>query len=290
MVNLLPIATGETVNTVLPLPEDEDSWNELNVMFATSKGTVRRNALSDFSRVKANGKLAMRLDDGDRLIGVGVCDENDDVLLAAAGGKCIRFPITDVRVFKSRTSEGVRGIRLAPNDEVISMSIFAHSDLDTSERDAYVRYANARRQGREAEQGFGAGLERAAELATREQFVLSVTENGFGKRTSSYEYRTAGRGGQGIINIETSNRNGNVIAAFPVEEDDEIVLMTDQGQVIRCPVNDIRIAGRSTQGVTLFRVNEGEHVVSVARLADTEDSPEESPDESSDGENGSSPS
>jgi DNA gyrase subunit A len=255
-------------------------------MFATSKGTVRRNTLSDFSRVKANGKLAMRLDEGDRLIGVAVCNREQDVLLNAARGKCIRFPIRDVRVFKSRTSEGIRGIRLAPGDQVISMSILEHADATTAERDAYVRYANAQRQGREGGRDFNIGRDRGSELAAKEQFILTVTENGFGKRTSSYEYRTAGRGGQGIINIETSSRNGNVIAAFPVEETDQIVLVTDAGQVIRCPVNDIRITGRNTQGVTLFRVNKDEHVVSVARLADTDETPEVS--ETFAGEDGSS--
>jgi len=293
MVNLLPIATGETVNTVLPLPEDESSWGDLHVMFATSKGTVRRNDLSDFSNVKANGKLAMRLDEGDRLVGVSVCQPDQEVLLAAAGGKCIRFPADAVRVFKSRTSEGVRGIKLAKGDSVISMSIFNSSDADTAERDAYTRFASAQRQGREDDaQSFGLTPERAAEMAENEQFVLTVTVNGYGKRTSSYEYRTAGRGGQGIINIETSDRNGNVIATFPVDESDQIVLMTDGGQVIRCPVNDIRIAGRNTQGVTLFRVSEDEHVVSVARLADTEDAEDdeapEDTEKSEEQENGSS--
>ncbi len=289
MVNLLPIATGETVNTVLPLPEDEGSWGELHVMFATSKGTVRRNDLSDFSNVKANGKLAMRLEEGDRLIGVAICQPEQEVFLAAAGGKCIRFPANAVRVFKSRTSEGVRGIKLAKGDTVISMSIFNGSVADTAERDAYVRFASARRQGRdEGAQRFGLTTERAEEMAANEQFVLTMTVNGFGKRTSSYEYRTAGRGGQGIINIETSNRNGNVIATFPIDESDQIVLMTDGGQVIRCPVNDIRIAGRNTQGVTLFRVNDDEHVVSIARLANTGDD-EEIDDQENDQENGSSP-
>jgi DNA gyrase subunit A len=288
MVNLLPVATGETVNTVLPLPEDEETWAELHVMFATSKGTVRRNDLSDFSNVKSNGKLAMRLDDGDRLVGVAVCQEDDEVLLAAGGGKCIRFPANAVRVFKSRTSEGVRGIKLPKGDTVISMSIVNSSVADATEREAYVRYGSAQRQGRdEASQNFGLNPERASEMAANEQFILTVTVNGFGKRTSSYEYRTTGRGGQGIINIETSDRNGNVIATFPVDESDQIVLMTDAGQMIRCPVDDIRVAGRNTQGVTLFRVNDDEHVVSVARLADTEDA-EEAEDTDIE-ENGSSP-
>ncbi len=300
MINLLPLEPGETINTVMPLPEDEDSWEGLSVMFATSKGTVRRNALSDFTHVMANGKLAMRLADEDKLIGVSTCEEKDDVLLAAHNGKGIRFPVTDVRVFKSRTSEGVRGIKLRDKDDVISMSILAHVDAETEERDNYLKFANAQRR-MHAENGdadgdsevpdvdlkdFEIDAERAEALASREEFILSVTENGYGKRTSAYEYRTARRGGQGIINIETSPRNGPVVASFPVSPDDQIMLVTDKGRLIRCPVNDIRIAGRSTQGVTLFHVKDDEHVVSVARLTESITNGEDSydDDEPGDGE------
>jgi DNA gyrase subunit A len=228
------------------------------------------------------------------LVGVATCTEADDVMLAARGGKCIRFRVGQVRVFSGRTSTGVRGIRLAEGDEIVSMSIMRHMDLDTEERDAYIRLANARRR---AEGGNGDqednGVREDAEpnvhltdeqfeaMAATEQFILSITENGYGKRTSAYEYRVTNRGGQGIANIETSDRNGPMIAAFPVDAGDHIMLVTDGGTVIRCPVHDIRIAGRRTQGVTLFDTAEGEHVVSVARLDDDGEDGED--DENGDG-------
>ncbi len=227
----------------------------------------------------------MKLDDGDRLVGVATCTEGDDVLLAARSGKCIRFSLAQVRVFSGRTSTGVRGIRLAEDDEIVSMSIMRHMDLDTEERDGYVRLANARRRaegpngdngenGHDGDEGarepaeptVNLSEEKFDEMAAAEQFILSVTENGYGKRTSAYEYRVTNRGGQGIANIETSDRNGPLIAAFPVDAGDHIMLVSDGGTMIRCPVHDIRIAGRRTQGVTLFDTAEDEHVVSVARL------------------------
>ncbi len=281
LVNLLPLDEGETISTLMPLPEDEASWDSMFVMFATASGYVRRNKLSDFVDVKANGKIAMKLDPGDRLIGVQTCSEQDDVLLAAHGGKSIRFPVPDVRVFSGRTSSGVRGIRLERDDHVISMSIVRHVEADTEEREAYLRMASARRRaaGDEiADEGNGEEAapvaptalspERFAALEAAEEFILTVTANGFGKRTSAYEYRIAGRGGQGIANIEMSDRNGHVVASFPVAHRDQIMLVTDRGQLIRCPVDDIRIAGRKTQGVVLFKTEEGEKVVSVTRLAD----------------------
>jgi DNA gyrase subunit A len=279
LVNLLPLQEGETISTLMPLPEDEESWGDMFVMFATASGCVRRNRLSDFVSVKANGKIAMKLDEGDRLIGVQTCTEGDDVLLAARGGQAIRFPVSDVRVFSGRSSVGVRGIRLSEGDEVISMSILRHIEVDTSEREAYIRMANARRRaagdsGAGVENGNGeaaqGGLtpERFAELEAAEEFILSVTANGFGKRTSAYEYRITSRGGQGIANIETSDRNGPVVASFPVAHSDQVMLVTDGGQLIRLPVHDIRIAGRKTQGVVLFKVANGEQVASVTRLAD----------------------
>jgi DNA gyrase subunit A len=271
----------------MPMPEDEASWQSLNIMFATASGNVRRNRLSDFTSIMANGKIAMKLDEGDRLIGVATCSENDDVLLAARSGKCIRFRASDVRVFSGRTSTGVRGIRLVgKTDSVISMSILGHNEFDRDRREAYLRLAGARRRaegesnggngnGDEANGNGGSGAEAAARmisedeyaaLAAGEEFILTVTENGFGKRTSNYEYRITNRGGQGIANIETSDRNGPVVASFTVKPADQIMLVTDGGQLIRCPVDDIRIAGRRTQGVTLFTVAEGERVMSVARL------------------------
>ncbi len=273
MVNLLPLGQGETIHTILPLPEDETEWSELNVMFATASGYVRRNSLGDFSFVPSNGKIAMKLDEGDRIVGVRICGDRDDILLAANGGKCIRFPVIDVRVFKGRDSTGVRGIRLLKDDSVISMSILRHREIDVGERDAYLRWASATRRAENLDAGEAAPElpvrpADAEELAAGEQFVLSITENGFGKRTSAYEYRVIGRGGQGIISIETSDRNGPVVSTGPVEDSDEIVLVTDTGKLIRCPVDDIRIAGRNTQGVKLFHTKSDERVVAVARLTD----------------------
>ena len=262
MVNLLPLTGGETITTLMPMPEDEAQWQELEIMFATERGRVRRNRLSDFANIMANGKIAMRLDDDDRLIGVQTCDKDDDVLLAARNGKCTRFAATDVRLFKGRASAGVRGMRLAADVTVISMSILRHVGLDVAERKAYGRADDDMSEARRAE------------LSAHEQHLLTVTENGFGKRTSAYEYRVTGRGGQGVINIETSARNGPVVASFPVTSADEIMLVTHDGQIIRMPVHDIRIAGRNTQGVILFRTDEGERVVSVARLDDVGDDDE----------------
>ena len=271
MVNLFPQLTdGEYITAVLPLPEDESTYDDLSVVFATSSGKVRRNALADFIFVPANGKIAMKLDGDDHLVGVDVATENSDVMLAARGGKCVRFPLSGVRVFRSRSSEGVRGMALAKNDRVISMSILDHIDVDIDERDDFLRYDGAlRRQngdGPPSRPGKTLTDERLQELTERQQMILSVTVNGYGKRSSAYEYRVTNRGGQGIINIETSARNGEVIAAFPVTEQDQIMLVTDQGKVIRIPVDGIRIAGRNTQGVTLFHTDKNEHVVSVARL------------------------
>jgi len=262
MLNLLPLQQGETIGTILPLPEDEAGWRDLYVMFATASGGVRRNSVEDFASVMANGKIAMKLDEGDRIVGVALCGDRDDVLLAARGGKCIRFPVIDVRVFKGRESTGVRGMSLAKDDQVISMTVLRHHELDVAEREAYLRWARARDEAPKPP--------RADELAAAEQYVLSVTENGYGKRTSAYEYRITGRGGQGVINIDTSDRNGPVVAAFPVEDRDEIMAVTEGGQMIRMPVADIRIAGRGAQGVTLVRTGEGDRVVSVARLPETE--------------------
>jgi DNA gyrase subunit A len=303
----------------MPLPEDEARWDEMYVMFATASGYVRRNKLSDFSSVLANGKIAMKLEDGDRLVGVLTCSEADDVLLAARGGKSIRFPVPDVRVFTGRTSMGVRGIKLEDGDQVVSMSILRHVDADTVERDAYLRLAAAKRRaageangdesnedepsgdepnGDEAEPEIAAedaGVvvppERLAALEAAEEFILTVTEKGYGKRTSAYEYRITGRGGQGIANIEKSERNGPVVASFPVAHRDQIMLMTDGGQLIRCPVDDIRIAGRKTQGVVIFKVAEGERVVSVTGLAEEESAAEETaPEETAPEETGGDPS
>jgi DNA gyrase subunit A len=285
LVNLLPIKEGESINTVLALPEDEGEWENLSAVFATSSGKIRRNALSDFTNVMSNGKIAIRLDnEEDRLVGVAVASDENDILLASRHGKAIRFQLGDVRVFKSRTSEGVMGMRLAKGDHVVSMSILTHVDASVEERDAYLRRSGALRRAGEEENGDIPDVSdalseaRGTEMEAAEQFLLSITENGYGKRTSAYEYRITGRGGQGIINIETTARNGNVVATFPVADSDQLMLVTDAGKLIRVPVFDIRIAGRGTQGVTIFRTAEEEHVVSVARLAEDENGHDENGD------------
>ncbi len=264
LVNLLPLAEGETISTILPMPEDEESWAELQLMFATAAGSVRRNSAGDFVNVPSAGKIAMKLGEDDRIVGVQTCSESDDVLLAARGGKCIRFAAADVRLFRGRDSTGVRGMDLATGDRVISMSILAHGDLGAEERDAYFRRKREGAAPRIAK-------ERRAELAAREQFLLTVRSDGFGKRTSSHDYRLTRRGGKGIINIVTgAGKSGEseVVATFPVADQDEIMLVTDGGQLIRCALDEIRTMGRDTRGVTIFRLPKGERVVSVARLAD----------------------
>jgi len=287
LVNLLPLGKNETITTILPLPEDEASWAELDVMFATNYGSVRRNKLSDFIEVRQNGKIAMRLDSGDRIVGVEVCGEQDDVLLTSADGQAIRFAVPDVRVFKGRESPGVRGIKLGRGDQVISMAILGHVEASPAERAAYVRQANSIRRGgadvedveveTEGQEIVVLSPERYAELGAHEEFVLTVSENGYGKRTSAYEYRISGRGGKGIIGMVVNQRNGKLIASFPAEETDEIMLVTDGGQLIRVPVQDISIMGRSTQGVIVFSTTEGEHVVSVEHISE-ENGGEEGPE------------
>jgi DNA gyrase subunit A len=281
LINILPLEEGERITTIMPLPEDEASWAELDVMFATTRGTVRRNKLSDFVDVRRSGIIAMKLDEGDGIVDVQICTEKEDVLLTTAAGQCIRFPVTDVRVFQGRTSMGVRGITLAPGDTVISLSILGHIAANAEERAAYLRRANAVRRGEangegeevaaDAEEATGAielGETRYVEMSAAEQFVLTLSERGYGKRTSSYEYRTTGRGGKGIVAMAVTARNGRIVASFPVEEADQIMLVTNRGQLIRCPVDGIRIAGRGTQGVIVFDTAEGERVVSVERLSE----------------------
>jgi DNA gyrase subunit A len=285
MVNLLPLAEGETISTVLPLPEDENEWGGLHIMFATANGTVRRNSMAAFTNIPTAGKIAMRFGNGtaeevesddseeqvdttDRLIGVKLLTEGDDVLLATRHGKAIRFKATDVREFQSRTSTGVRGIRLLPGDEVISMSILHRVGTTQEEREAYLRFAPWKGE-KDGEPSLSP--ERTAELHEKEQFILTVTENGYGKRSSAYEYRRTNRGGQGITNIDTSARNGCVVASFPARQGAQLMLVTDQGKMIRTTVGDIRIAGRNTMGVTIFRVSDNEHVVSVARIEESDE-------------------
>ena len=287
-INLLPLDAGETITTIMKLPENEAECENMSIMFATSQGNVRRNSLTDFVNVQSNGKIAMKLDEGDRLINVRICHEDNDIMLACRSGKCIRFAVTDVRVFVGRNSTGVRGIKLADGDEVISMSILNHSDATTEERDEYARIRAAVKR-IQAEKGGECEVapeesgvemtvltpEKYREMKEKEQFILSVTTTGYGKRTSSYEYRVTGRGGQGIANMEMSARNKEIASSFPIEDDNQIMMVTDGGKLIRMPVSDIRIAGRKTQGVILFRTADDEKVVSVTWLDADEDDEEE---------------
>ena len=279
LINILPLEQGERITTIMPLPEDESSWGNLDVMFATTGGTVRRNKLSDFVDVRRSGIIAMKLGEGEAIVDVQICTERDDVLLTAAGGQCIRFPVADVRVFTGRTSMGVRGIALAENDTLISLAILRHVEATSDERSAYFKMRRAvagevaaeepgDADGEETTGSLQLSQERYAEMSAQEQVVLTVSVNGYGKRTSSYEYRTTGRGGKGIVAMSVNNRNGKLVASFPVEHSDQIMLVTDKGQLIRCPVEDIRIAGRSTQGVIVFDTAEDEHVVSVEHIGD----------------------
>jgi DNA gyrase subunit A len=292
LVNLLPLEAGERITTIMPLPEDEAAWESLDVMFATTGGTVRRNKLSEFAQVNRAGKIAMRLDDGEGIVDVQICSENDDVLLTTAKGQCIRFAVPDVRVFKGRDSMGVRGINLAEGDHVISLAILRHVQASADERAAYLKMRRAvageahadadavepddheleAEEGEDGSEGAPAQLspERYGELGAAEQVILTISQNGYGKRTSSYEYRVAGRGGKGIVAMAVNARNGDLVASFPVEHGDEIMLVTNGGQLIRCPVEGIRVAGRATQGVIVFDTADDELVMSVERLSDPE--------------------
>ncbi len=290
LINLLPLAQDEIITSILPLPEDPESWSRLQLMFATRGGNVRRNALSDFENINRNGKIAMKLDEGDAIVDVAIATPGDDVLLTTARGQCIRFLIEEeVRLFKGRDSDGVRGIRLEDGDRIISMTILTHVDAEAPERAAYLKQASALRRMSGAEEGepapepvaeadaedAGEGVaqlssERFAEMSAKEQFVLTISERGFGKRSSSYEYRTSGRGGKGIVAMVVNDRNGPLIASFPIAENDQIMLVTNAGQLIRCPVHDVRVAGRNTQGVRIFKTDEAEKVVSVEHIPEEE--------------------
>jgi DNA gyrase subunit A len=269
MVNLLPLAEGETISTVLPLPEDESEWKSLQVVFATAHGNVRRNSMDAFSNVPSNGKFAMRFDDDatDRLIGVALLTEADDVLLATRKGKAIRFEATAVREFQSRTSTGVRGISLKDGDEVISLSILKGFETTTDEREAYLRAAPWKSDPAEPT----LSPERMEEFREAEEFILTVCANGYGKRSSAFEYRRTNRGGQGITNIDNLERNGPVVASFPAYKTEQLMLVTDQAKMIRMSVGDTRIIGRNSAGVRLFHVADNESVVSAARIEENGD-------------------
>ena len=273
MLHMLPLADGETITTVLALPEDEADWAKLHVMFATAAGSVRRNGMDAFTNIQSNGKLAIRFEDGDddRLIAVALCDARDDVLLVTRNRKAIRFAVEDVREFVSRTSTGVRGITLGDGDAVMSMSILKPFDATSQEREDYLKAAAWK-----AEPGERILSEtRMAQFAAAEEFILTVTSNGFGKRSSAFEYRQSGRGGQGIATIADSERNGTVVASFPAHDADELMLVTNQGKLIRTVAGQVGIKGRATMGVRLFDVADGESVVSVALIRDDGDEGDE---------------
>ena len=304
LINLLPLQQGERITTIMPLPEDEESWSELDVMFATTRGTVRRNKLSDFVQVNRNGKIAMKFDDDeDEILSVDTCTENDDVVLTTAEGQCIRFAVSDVRVFAGRNSIGVRGINLGEGDKVISMAILEHVEATPAERSAYLKRAVAERRaaGNDSDDVTISDEEettgdtelsdaRYNELSQHEQMLLTVSEFGYGKRSSSYEFRISGRGGKGIRATDPSKTAeiGKLVAAFPVEESDQIMLVSDGGKLIRVPVAGIRIAGRSTKGVTIFDTAENEKVVSVERISESEDEDSDVDETVSNDDNGSS--
>jgi len=284
LVNLLPLEQGERITTIMPLPEDERVWADLDVVFATTRGTVRRNKLSDFAQVNRAGKIAMKLDEGESIVDVQICSDRDDVLLTTALGQCIRFAVTDVRVFKGRDSMGVRGITLGQGDSVISLAILRHMEADSGERIAYLKMRRATegeavgeddiekevvgQDGTPPESLASLSQERYAAMSAAEQVILTISEKGYGKRTSSFEYRITGRGGKGIGAMAVNPRNGKLVASFPVEHGDGIMLVTNGGQLIRCPVEGIRVAGRNTQGVIVFDTAEAEKVVSVDRIAE----------------------
>ncbi len=261
LINVIPLTENELTTAMLVLPNEE---TDKTLIFVTKFGNVRRNKVSDFINIQANGKRAMKLDNNDKLIQVLLVGNEKDIILSTSKGKCVRFSTDDVRVFSGRTSMGVRGIKLQNNDRIISASVLNSIDINTDEREEYLKYSSAIR--RKEKRKVSIEKNRLNTIQDKEEFLLSVTENGFGKRSSSYEYRKTRRGGQGILNIETSERNGGVVASFPVDEDEEVMLVTNKGKLIRLPVNGIRIAGRVTQGVTLLNTEKTERVVSVTRV------------------------
>ena len=292
LINLLPLEQGETITAILPVPEEEaervkESDKEHFLMFATASGTVRRNRMSDFDSIRSNGKIAMKLDEGDSLISVLPCTEDQDVLLTTYRGRAIRFAVPEIRVFAGRNSTGVRGITLGADDKIIGMAMLNHGESDSAVRAAYIKQSRAARRAETGiEEEASADEEettlvlddvKMAQMAASEEFILTISENGFGKRTSSYEYRLTHRGGGGFANIKLGGKNTAVAGSFPVTNDQDIIMVTDGGKIIRTPVHDVRIAGRSTAGVTLFRTAENEKVVSAIAIegASEEESAEE---------------
>ena len=274
IINLLNLKADDQLSSILVMPENQVSDSQNFLIFATADGSVRKNNMDDFKKIQVNGKIAMKLKDSNEIVGVKICNDNDDILLSTKDGKCIRTPVSKLRTTKSRSSIGVRGIKLAKDDSIISLSILSHLDVSSSEAKAYLKMSKANKENiEETEEDQNDEIEdinisddRFQEMKACEQFVLTVTENGFGKRTSSYQFRVTNRGGSGIMCITTSSRNGNVLASFPVGHDDDIMLITKSGQLIRCPVIDIRVAGRNTQGVSIFKTSDSEKVVSASRV------------------------
>ena len=261
LVNLLPLRSGEQITTTMPY-----DINKKNIVFATSKGNIRRNKLTDFHNINVNGKIAMKLNDDDKLVNVVTCSENNDIFLSTKLGKCIRFSCKDLRVFSGRASVGVRGIKLSDKDEVISLAILNGVNFNVNERDEYLKISSSFRKNEKIVSDVITD-DKISKFTDNEEFILSVTDKGFGKRSSAYEYRKTNRGGLGIANMQLSSRNGNeIIASFPIKNNDQLMLVTNNGQMIRCPVNDVRIAGRQTQGVTLFNVSEAEKLFPLLNL------------------------
>ena len=282
MVNILPLKEGENITNIMPMPENQDEWDNLNIMFATSRGNVRRNDLSDFKKIQVNGKIAIRLDDNDSLVAVKVCNEKDHILLATKEGRAIRFPVDAVRVFKSRTSDGVRGMRLRADDIVISMTVLHGIEAIMQEREAYLSVPLEQRVALAASEDLSGAVapeglpqDKFIEMLKGEEFILTISENGYGKRSSAYEYRITDRGGSGVVNMVLSDKTGDVVSAMPVTTTDELMLITNNGKLIRCKLNSVRATGRSTSGVILFKTAADEKVVSAALIADSDDGEEE---------------
>ena len=283
LMNIFPLLEHEKINEVMILPGNEEAWDNLNIMFATDKGGIRRNSLDDFKSVQSNGKIAMKLQDDDKIIGVRLCYPSDHVLLAAKNGRSVRFPVEAVRVFKSRDSDGVRGMRLTDEDRLISMSILSGANFSVEDRDNYLRIPLEQRLAlgeisnpSEVESiingaDYSLTSDKILAMAKDEEFILTITENGFAKRSSAYEYRVTNRGGSGVVNIITSERNGNVVASMPINPEDHLLMITNKGMVIRCPIKDVRISGRATQGVVVFKTAKEEIVVSAEKIPGDED-------------------
>ena len=257
LFNLLPLKSHQSISSIMPLPENESEWKKFQVIFATSKGKVRKNSLEDFANIQSTGKIAMKLDQDDKIIGVKICTDDQDIVLSTQMGKCIRFMSKKLRIFKGRSSKGIKGIDLSNGDNVISLSVVDSVNIKPKVAKNIIKNGTSKLD-----------KNKQSEILAKQKYILSITKNGFGKRTSFYDYRVTNRGGKGIIGIVNSERNGNVAASFPVNEGDEIILSTDKGRVIRCQVKEIRSAGRNTQGVRIFKLSGEEKVVSAIKIDD----------------------